>query len=56
MTLPQPSSLRQSADIDLPGRSSRSRAATTSLKLDDPSFMAPIFANLFDDPDGESYT
>ena len=27
-----------------------------SLKLDDPSFMAPIFANLFDDPDGESYT
>ena len=27
-----------------------------SLKLDDPSFMAPIFANLFDDPDGESFT
>ena len=27
-----------------------------SLKLDDPSFNAPIFANLFDDPDGESYT
>ena len=27
-----------------------------SLKLDDPSFKAPIFANLFDDPDGESYT
>jgi uncharacterized protein (DUF736 family) len=26
-----------------------------SLKLDDPSFNAPIFANLFDDPDGESY-
>jgi uncharacterized protein (DUF736 family) len=26
-----------------------------SLKLDDPS-LAPIFANLFDDPDGESYT
>ena len=24
-----------------------------SLKLDDPSFNAPIFANLFDDPDGE---
>jgi hypothetical protein len=24
-----------------------------SLKLDDPSFTAPIFANLFDDPDGE---
>jgi uncharacterized protein (DUF736 family) len=27
-----------------------------SLKLDDPSFTAPIFANLFDDPDGESFT
>ena len=25
------------------------------LKLDDPSFTAPIFANLFDDEDGESY-
>ena len=27
-----------------------------SLKLDDPSFNAPIFANLFDDDDGEGYT
>ena len=27
-----------------------------SLKLDDPSFTAPIFANLFDDPDGDSFT
>lgn len=27
-----------------------------SLKLDDPSFIAPIFANLFEDEDGESYT
>jgi uncharacterized protein (DUF736 family) len=27
-----------------------------SLKLDDPSFTAPIFANLFDDPDGEGFT
>ncbi len=26
-----------------------------SLKLDDPSFNAPIFANLFDDPDGEGF-
>src|SRR5690606_24649349 len=25
------------------------------LKLDDPSFTAPIYANLFDDEDGESY-
>lgn len=24
--------------------------------IDDPSFTAPIFANLSDDPDGESYT
>jgi uncharacterized protein (DUF736 family) len=27
-----------------------------SLKLDDPSFNVPIFANLFDDEDGESFT
>lgn len=27
-----------------------------SLKLDDPSFPAPIFANLFADDDGESHT
>jgi uncharacterized protein (DUF736 family) len=27
-----------------------------SLKLDDPSFSAPIFANLFSDEDGEGYT
>jgi uncharacterized protein (DUF736 family) len=27
-----------------------------SLKLDDPSFNAPIYANLFGDDDGESYT
>jgi len=27
-----------------------------SVKLDDPSFTAPIFANLFDDEGGESYT
>ena len=26
-----------------------------SLKLDDPSFTAPIFANLFDDEEGEGY-
>ena len=26
------------------------------LKLDDPSFNAPIFANLFDDEDGEAYS
>jgi len=27
-----------------------------SLKLDDPSFNAPIYANLFDDEDGEGYS
>ena len=27
-----------------------------SVKLDDPSFTAPIFANLFDDEGGETYT
>jgi uncharacterized protein (DUF736 family) len=27
-----------------------------SLKLDDPSFNAPIYANLFDDEDGDGYT
>ncbi|WFU25453.1 DUF736 domain-containing protein [Bradyrhizobium sp. CB1717] len=27
-----------------------------SLKLDDPSFTAPIFANLFDDEDGEDFS
>ncbi|GBQ20793.1 DUF736 domain-containing protein [Gluconacetobacter sp. 1b LMG 1731] len=26
------------------------------LKLDDPSFNAPIFANLFNDEDGETYS
>ena len=27
-----------------------------SVKLDDPSFTAPIFANLFDDEDGECFS
>ncbi len=27
-----------------------------SVKLDDPSFNAPIYANLFNDEDGENYT
>ena len=27
-----------------------------SVKLDDPSFNAPIYANLFDDEDGDTYT
>ncbi len=27
-----------------------------SVKLDDPSLVAPIYANLFDDEDGKAYT
>ena len=27
-----------------------------ALKLDDPSFTAPIYANLFDDEDGEAFS
>jgi uncharacterized protein (DUF736 family) len=27
-----------------------------SVKLDDPSFNAPIYANLFDDPDSDGFT
>ena len=27
-----------------------------SLKLDDPSFTAPIYANLFDEEDGDAYS
>jgi uncharacterized protein (DUF736 family) len=27
-----------------------------SVKLDDPSFVAPIYANLFEDEDGEAHT
>ena len=27
-----------------------------SVKLDDPSFTSPIYANLFDDTDGETFT
>lgn len=27
-----------------------------SVKLDDPSFMAPIYASLFEDEDGETHT
>ena len=36
-------------------RSNEGRAYL-GLKLDDPSFTAPIFANLFDDEDGEGYS
>jgi len=36
-------------------RSAENRAYH-SVKLDDPSFNAPIYANLFDDEDGEGFT
>ena len=36
-------------------RSNEGRAYL-SVKLDDPSFNAPIYANLFDDEDGDGYT
>ncbi|MDE2468531.1 MAG: DUF736 domain-containing protein [Bradyrhizobium sp.] len=42
-------------EIGQPGPSSPTRAATLSLKLDDPSFDALIYANLFDAED-DSYT
>ena len=35
---------------------SNERREYLGLKLDDPSFTAPIFANLFDDEDGEGYS
>ena len=31
-------------------------ATTSSVKLDDPSFIAPIYANLFNDEDGDGFT
>ena len=37
-----------------PKRSSEGRNYL-SVKLDDPSFTSPIFANLFDDDDGKTY-
>jgi uncharacterized protein (DUF736 family) len=39
-----------------PGRSAPTKAATTSVKLDDPSFNVPIYANLFDDEEGDGHT
>ncbi|MGA0533302.1 DUF736 domain-containing protein [Hansschlegelia sp. KR7-227] len=37
-------------------KSSNEGRAYLGLKLDDPSFAAPIFANLFDDADGKTYS
>jgi uncharacterized protein (DUF736 family) len=34
----------------------RVEIGAANLKLDDPSFNAPIFANLFDDEDDEGYS
>lgn len=36
-------------------KQSREGRAYLSVKLDDPSFVAPIYANLFDDEDGASF-
>jgi uncharacterized protein (DUF736 family) len=36
-------------------KESKGSSLYLSLKLDDQSFTAPTFANLFDDPDGETY-
>lgn len=36
-------------------KTSREEREYLSVKLDDPSFTAPIFANLFDDEDGKSF-
>ena len=36
-------------------KTSREGRKYLSLKLDDPSFTAPIYASLFDDEDGETY-
>ena len=49
--------MRSRTEIDL-ARSSCSEEGRDylSLKLDDPSFNAPIYANLFDDEDGDGYT
>ena len=37
-------------------KTSRENRDYLSVKLDDPSFMAPIYANLFDDAEGETFT
>ena len=36
-------------------KTSKEDRAYLSVKLDDPSFTAPIFANLFDDEDGKTF-
>ena len=36
-------------------KTSNEGRAYLSVKLDDPSFTAPLFANLFDDEDGKTY-
>ena len=37
-------------------KTSREGRDYLSVKLDDPSFSAPIYANLFDDEDGETFS
>ena len=52
-TLPATASSSVAPRSGLPGRSAPTGRDYLSLKLDDPSFNAPIFANLFDDEDGD---
>ena len=37
-------------------KQSAEKRSYLSVKLDDPSFNAPIYANLFDDEDGDGYS
>jgi uncharacterized protein (DUF736 family) len=41
--------------LTTPNSGTRCRGAVHPNKLDDPSFNAPIYANLFDAEDGETY-
>jgi uncharacterized protein (DUF736 family) len=42
--------------LTTPKSGTRCRGAVHPNKLDDPSFNAPIYANLFDDEDGDGHT
>ena len=54
---PHKTSLRYPAEIGAAwSKRSNEGRDYLSVKLDDPSFNAPIYANLFDDEDGEGFT
>ena len=53
----QPPGVRRPAEIGAAwSKRSNEGRDYLSLKLDDPSFNMPIFANLFDDEDGEGFS